>query len=131
MSIKRITLGTAWLVIGLGSQANAGNFAVRDLQGIYNGRLSYGALYRLNDQDSDLIAIASDGNARTSNTDDGNLNYNKGLVSNTVRATGEVALRWRQFGAYVRGAAFYDFENQSNDPARTEFDCQQGHRWGL
>ena len=115
-------MGTAWLAIGLGSQANAGNFAVRDVQGIYNGRLSYGALYRLNDQDSDLIAIASDGNARTSNTDDGNLNYNQGLVSNTVRATGEMALRWRQFGAYVRGAAFYDFENQSNDPARTEFD---------
>jgi hypothetical protein len=61
--------------------------------------------------------LGSQANARTSNTDDGNLNYNEGLVSNTVRATGEMALRWRQFGAYVRGAAFYDFENQSSDPA--------------
>jgi len=67
MRKKRITLGTAWLAIGLASQAYAGEFSVRDLQGIYNGRLSYGALYRLNDQDSDLVAIASDGNARTSN----------------------------------------------------------------
>ena len=122
MHTKRITLGTAWLAIGLASQAYAGEFSVRDLQGIYNGRLSYGALYRLNDQDSDLIAIASDGNARTSNIDDGNLNYNEGLVSNTVRATAEMAVNWRQFGAYIRGAAFYDFENQSSDPARTEFD---------
>jgi hypothetical protein len=33
-----------------------------------------------------------------------------------------MAVRWGSFGAYVRGAAFYDFENQSDDPARTEFN---------
>jgi hypothetical protein len=101
---------------------SAATFAVRDVQGVFNGRLSYGALYRLKDQDEDLIAIASDGNARSANTDDGNLNYSEGLVSSTVRATGEMALSWGNLGAYVRGAAFYDFKNQASDPARTEFD---------
>jgi len=109
-------------LLGDAGFATAATFAVRDVQGIYNGRLSYGALYRLQDRDPDLIAIASDGNSVTANTDDGNLNYGEGLVSSTVRATGELAVRWGNFGAYVRGAAFYDFENQSGDPERTEFN---------
>ncbi|HDY82526.1 MAG TPA: DUF1302 family protein, partial [Halieaceae bacterium] len=115
-------LSVSALLLGLSGFTSAATFAVRDLQGIYNGRLSYGTLYRLRDQDPDLIAIASDGNAFTANTDDGNLNYGEGLVSNTVRATGELALVWGNLGAYVRGAAFYDFENQGSDPERTEFN---------
>jgi len=115
-------LSVSALLLGLSGFTSAATFAVRDLQGIYNGRLSYGTLYRLRDQDPDLIAIASDGNAFTANTDDGNLNYGEGLVSNTVRAAGELALVWGNLGAYVRGAAFYDFENQGSDPERTEFN---------
>jgi hypothetical protein len=117
-----IPIGIATQLASFAGQTHAAAFAVRDIQGIFNGRLSYGALYRLNDRDSDLIAIASDGNSRSSNLDDGNLNYDKGIVSSTVRAAGEMAVSWGDFGAYVRGAAFYDFKNQSNDPARTEFD---------
>ncbi len=112
----------AVMLLTVAGYTSAASFNVRNVEGLYNGRLSYGMLYRLQDQDPDLIAIASEGNAATANIDDGNLNYREGLVSNTVRATGEVALRWGDFGAYVRGAAFYDFENQSNDPARTDFD---------
>jgi hypothetical protein len=100
----------------------AASFTVRDVQGLFNGRVSYGSIYRLNDQDADLIAVASGGNARSANIDDGNLNYGEGLVSSTVRVTGELALSWRDLGFYGRGAAFYDFKNQSGDPSRTGFD---------
>jgi hypothetical protein len=102
--------------------AAAATFTVRDVQGIFNGRLSYGAIYRLNDRDDDLIAIASDGNARSANADDGNLNYSEGLVSSSVRAAGELGLTWKNFGYYGRATAFYDFNNQSGDPERTDFD---------
>ncbi|MEH6636545.1 MAG: DUF1302 family protein [Halioglobus sp.] len=112
---------TGLLLKGL-SFASADNFVVKEVQGLYNGRLSYGSLYRLQDTDPDLVAIASGGNYPSANTDDGNLNYGKGLVSNSVRASGEVAVSWGNFGAYLRGAAFYDFEGQSNSPGRTEFD---------
>jgi hypothetical protein len=115
-------LGIAGLLLAVAQTISAASFTTRGVEGLYNARLSYGALYRLRDRDQDLIALSSDGNAFTANTDDGNLNYGDGLVSNTVRATGELALSWGDFGAYVRGAAFYDFENQSDDPARTDFD---------
>lgn len=117
-----INLGFAGLLLGCAGFASAATFAVRDLQGIYNGRLSYGTLYRLRDRDTDLIAFASKGNYPSANSDDGNLNYSEGLVSQTVRATGELSLRWGSLGAYMRGSAFYDFENQGDDPARTEFN---------
>ena len=110
------------ILLTLAGYTSAASFTVSEVEGLYNGRVSYGMLYRLQDRDPDLIAIASEGNAFTANTDDGNLNYSEGVVSNTVRAAGEMALRWGDFGAYVRGTAFYDFENQSDSRARTEFD---------
>jgi hypothetical protein len=109
-------------LLTMAGYTSAASFTVSEVEGLYNGRVSYGALYRLQDRDPDIIAIASQGNAFTANTDDGNLNYSEGVVSNTVRAAGEVALRWGDVGAYVRGTGFYDFENQSGSRARTEFD---------
>jgi hypothetical protein len=103
-------------------QVSGASFTLGEFEGLYNGRFSYGTLYRLRDRDKDLIAIASDGNAFTANTDDGNLNYSSGLVSNTVSTTSELAMRRRNFGFYLRASAFYDFENKNNDPARTGFD---------
>lgn len=122
MQNKLTRLFIAVLLLSQAGIVLAGSFAVRDLRGIYNGRVSYGALYRVQEQDPDLIAVASDGNALSSNIDDGNLNYDKGIVSSNVRATGEVAARWRNFGAYARVTGFYDFVNQDKDPQRTEFN---------
>jgi hypothetical protein len=115
-------LALTGMLLTVAGYTSAASFTVSDVEGLYNGRVSYGMLYRLQDRDPDIIAIASQGNAFTSNIDDGNLNYSQGVVSNTVRAAGEIALRSGDFGAYVRGTGFYDFENQSDSRARTEFD---------
>ncbi len=92
-----------------------------NLQGIYNFDVAYGARYRLEERDPALIAQISGGsNTQNSLLDDGNLNYdNHQFVSNMVRATGELTLRLGPFGAFVRGYAFYDYENAHNERART------------
>jgi hypothetical protein len=54
------------------------------------------------------------------NFDDGNLNYDSGIVANQLRGTAEVALRWENFGAFIRGYGFYDFENEVGDGLRTD-----------
>jgi hypothetical protein len=92
-----------------------------NLQGIYNFDVAYGARYRLEDRDPALIAQISGGsNLQNSLLDDGNLNYdNHQFVSNMVRANGELTLRLGPFGAFVRGYAFYDYENDHNERART------------
>jgi hypothetical protein len=91
------------------------------LQGIYNFDVAYGARYRLQDRDPALIALISGGSSQQNSLmDDGNLNYdNHQFVSNMVRATGELTLRFGAFGAFVRGYAFYDYENDHGERART------------
>lgn len=112
----------------LPSTVLAGIFRTQDLfgsevnlQGIYNFDVSYGARYRLEDRDAPLVARISGGsNPQNSLLDDGNLNYESHqLVSNMVRATGELTLRLGAFGAFVRGYGFYDYENDQGDRART------------
>src|SRR5262245_49529377 len=96
------------------------DFRIADVEGLANVTLAYGLLARTQGRDKDLIAIANGGTFPSANTDDGDLNQDPGLVSNMVRTTGEVTLRWRNFGAYVRGFAFYDFQQELHDLARTQ-----------
>lgn len=51
------------------------------------------------------------------NDDDPNLNYpDKGdLITHVAKVTAEADIRWRNFGAFVRASAFYDFENAGAD----------------
>jgi hypothetical protein len=95
------------------------DFRVADVEGLANVTLAYGLLARTQERDKDLIAIGNGGRSPSANADDGNLNQGPGLVSNMLRTTGEVTLRWRNFGAYVRGFTFYDFQQELYDPART------------
>src|SRR5262245_35016949 len=96
------------------------DFRVADVEGLADVTLAYGLLARTQGRDKDLIAIANKGTLPSANTDDGDLNQDPGLVSNMLKTTGEVTLRWRNFGAYVRGFAFYDFQQELYDPARTK-----------
>ena len=102
------------------STAVSWDFRVADMEGLFNATLAYGLLARTQGRDKDLIAIANGGTAPSANADDGNLNQDPGLVSHMVKTTGEVTLSWRNFGAYVRGFAFYDFEQELHDGARTK-----------
>src|SRR5262244_3285652 len=75
------------------------DFRVSDVEGLANVTLGYGLLTRTQGRDKDLIAIANGGKAPSANGDDANLNQDPGVVSNMLRTTGDVTLRWRNFGA--------------------------------
>jgi hypothetical protein len=93
----------------LAAPAGAVEFEAHRVQGLLNLDLSYGATYRLDDPDADLIAYANGGTGTNVNGDDGELNYNAGLVSSQVRGTAELIAAFRNFGVYARGAAYYDW----------------------
>jgi hypothetical protein len=95
------------------------DFRLADVEGLANVTLAYGLLSRMEGRDKDIIAIANGGTFPSANADDGDLNQDPGLVSNMVKTTGEATLRWRNFGAYVRGFAFYDFQQELHDLERT------------
>jgi hypothetical protein len=72
------------------------------------------------ERDPDLVGVGNGGTAASVNSDDGNLNYDEGIVANQLRGSAELALRWRSLGAFVRAQGFYDFETELSGGRRTE-----------
>ena len=105
--------------------AYAADFNYGDLYGSFDTTVSYGQSYRVQSRASKLIGIANGGTAFSVNGDDGNLNYDTGLISTTLKFTSELDLRYKNFGAFVRGTGFRDFQNDDpNDTARTPLSDQ-------
>ncbi|MEM6999006.1 MAG: DUF1302 domain-containing protein [Pseudomonadota bacterium] len=98
--------------------ANAVGFNNKTVAGSWDTTLSYGQLYRVQSRSANLIGIANGGTARSVNRDDGNLNYDPGLVSNAVKFTTEIDASIKSTGIFVRGLGFLD--NVADDTTRTQ-----------
>ncbi len=72
--------------------------------------ITYGAQWRV--QAADKKMLRGDGTivgtVIAGNIDDGNRNFDPGLVSNRLTVLTDVDIRWRDFGVFLRGKAFYD-----------------------
>lgn len=95
--------------------AQAFEFNKGELSGSFDTTISLGATWRVEGRDKDLIGIANLGRLRSVNTDDGNINYDKGVVSSVIKVTHDLELDYRNFGAFVRATYFNDFENNGNN----------------
>lgn len=97
---------------------HAVEFEHGELYGSLDTTLSYGQSHRVQSRASELVGIANGGTAFSVNGDDGNLNYDSGLYSNTMKFTTELELNYRNFGAFIRGSGFRDMS--SDDPSDTD-----------
>ncbi|VWX37097.1 DUF1302 domain-containing protein [Limnobacter sp. 130] len=85
------------------------------IEGRWAMEVSVGASMRTKDADKSLVFIGNGGEASSGTVDDGNLNYAKGDVFNSVaKAVGELELKKDNYGVFVRAKAFSDFHNRSN-----------------
>lgn len=128
-NLKRtVILGLS--VFGLmASPLQAIEFDSGELSGSFDTTISYGAAFRASDLDTENIGKAAinpttflfdNAGQRAApgrwsvNNDDGNRNYPDGgdLISNTIKFTSELDVKWRNFGAFSRVTGFYDFENE-------------------
>ena len=131
----------------LAPAANAVQFEHGDLTGSIDTTVSYGAAWRVEDRDENLVGkanlnplvalmtpaqqLAAPGRFSV-NTDGGNLHYDKGdLISNAFKITSEVSLQWNDWGAFVRGTYFYDFENSGRDDLTDQAIEKVGHNGKL
>jgi len=88
--------------------AGAVEFGLGDIRGSLDTTLSYGMSFRVADREAGLIGIANGGERYSINGDDGNLNYDEGLVAAAFRATHELELEDDGFGVFTRVSYFYD-----------------------
>jgi hypothetical protein len=79
-----------------------------DLKLRWDNTVKYSAAFRLKSQDPAQVVDA--------NTDDGDRNFNKGLINNRVDLLSELDLSYKDSGVRVSGAAWYDaVYNRQND----------------
>ncbi|WP_238593866.1 DUF1302 domain-containing protein [Endozoicomonas atrinae] len=81
----------------------------------WDTNIGYAAAWRM--EDPDAVALAN------VNGDDGNRNFKKGaLVNNRLSIISEASLSYKNYGAFIRGSAFYDdvyFHQNDNDSPGT------------
>ena len=103
-SIGRLATQTAFIAFGallFGMPANSQGFSGEDVSASANFTLNHGLIFRAADRDETL---------GSANSDNGNQNYDRGLVSSTSSLTAEFELTGGNLGLFVRMHGFVDFE---------------------
>jgi hypothetical protein len=93
---------------------------------------SYGANWRVEERDEEIVGLANGGNAFSVNADDGNLNFAKGTLSSSVlKLTTELDANYAdRFGVFVRAFAFTDMVIEDSDLERTPLSEEARDRVG-
>ncbi len=78
-----------------------------EVEASFDTTLSYGVLYRVGKHEPQL--------SEELNGNDGNLNYDRGIVSNAAKFTSDLDVAYRNFGLFLRASGFYDIENADGD----------------
>jgi len=92
-------VGILPLLVAAHAQAVEFSFADNEISGSIDSTVSYGQLWRVQGQDKTNNDI---------NTNDGNRNFDTGLVSEVFKITTDMEVTYQNYGAFVRGTAFYD-----------------------
>lgn len=91
--------GVLPLLVAAQAQAVEFSFADNEITGSLDTTISYGQLWRVQGQDKTNDDI---------NTNDGNRNFDTGLVSEVFKITSDLEASYRNYGVFIRGTAFYD-----------------------
>ncbi|KRB93563.1 DUF1302 domain-containing protein [Noviherbaspirillum sp. Root189] len=115
LAFKRILIAELIGVSAIGMIAPAHGFEIdsgnEDVKIRWDTTVKYSTAYRVKDRSPGLSTCAI-----CTNQNDGNLNFDKGFVSNRLDLFSEFDVVTRHFGARVSGAGWYDsVYNTSND----------------
>lgn len=120
LSMPRRLLAVTVLTSCMVPFAQAIEFGGEGWNGSLDTTLSWGVRYRLDDPDPDIVGIPNGGNAFSVNGDDGNLNFDTGIVNNAAKFTSELLLEKDNYGGFFRVTGFYDDEVKNGDRAKSE-----------
>jgi hypothetical protein len=91
--------------------------------------VSYGIGIRTEDRNEDRImpgngeVVGLETSGSSYNYDDGSLNYRRGdIYTHVLKYSGDLELNYRNYGAFVRGRAYYDAAIMDDDPQFKPFN---------
>jgi hypothetical protein len=114
---RPVALVAGLLPLVVACEAAAFDFSLGEVEGSLDNTVSYGQLWRVQGRDKSNDNI---------NGNDGNRNFDKGLVSQVFKITSELQANYQNYGVFIRGSAFYDTQimdhhndyNGNNDPVQ-------------
>jgi hypothetical protein len=105
---SRLAAAAGACLCGLAAHAAPIDVGNPDVKLRWDNTLKYSSAFRLNDRSDVVMADAR--------TDDGDRNFGRGLISNRLDWLSELDASYKDFGARVSAAAWYDtVYNRSND----------------
>ncbi|WP_082097887.1 DUF1302 domain-containing protein [Pseudomonas ogarae] len=123
-SRPNLTLGALALCLAPCGSVFAFQFESETVSGSLDTTVSYGTTYRAQAASKKLIARSNGGSVDNGPIvyDDGDLNFRKGeLVSEVAKVVSDLDLRFQEnYGVFVRGRAFYDFELKDDSRRQRE-----------
>lgn len=99
--------------------ATAFDFDFGEVTGSFDTTLTSGLTFRASETDNATVGIANGGTRLSVNADDGNQNYDTGLVAAPFRASHELLLEYRDFG--FLGSVDYFYDPINADESNTDF----------
>lgn len=120
----------AMLATSLSTPSLAVEFNLGEIEGRFDSQLSVGTSIRMSDANPNLISQANGGTGAGSGSyDDANLNFEDGEAFSTVfKGIHDLELNYENYGAFVRGKYWYDFELK--DGARPHGNTVNGYTAG-
>ncbi|MEE9099878.1 MULTISPECIES: DUF1302 domain-containing protein [Pseudomonas] len=106
--------GVLPLLMSVPAAAVEFSFLDSEVSGSLDTTVSYGTLWRVQGQDKSNNDI---------NGNDGNRNFDTGLVSEVYKITSDLEATYKNYGMFVRGSAFYD--TQIMDKRNDYYDHNQ------
>ncbi|WP_426417444.1 DUF1302 domain-containing protein [Aestuariirhabdus sp. LZHN29] len=100
----------AGLMAALPAQAIQFDFADGEVTGSVDTTLAYGAMWRVESRNTNIDNSGV-------NSNDGNRNFDTGLVSSVYKFNTEMEVNYQDYGAFVRARGYYDSEimDKKND----------------
>jgi hypothetical protein len=95
----KVGFSLAGVLLAAQAQGVEFSFADNEISGSIDTTLSYGQLWRVQGRDARNDDI---------NSNDGNRNFDTGLVSEVFKITSDMEVTYQNYGAFLRGSAFYD-----------------------
>lgn len=131
-TLARLCVGPGALLAAV--TASALTFSHGDINGSFDTTISVGGIYRLDDPDPDLYGTSNGGNANSVNSDNGNLNFEKGWVSKAVKVTSDFEYNYGEnFSFFTRGFFLFDDELANgirpHQPLTDEAKDHAAERW--
>lgn len=100
----------------MSSPAQAFSGSVGDIDLSLDSTIAAGIAVRTKSRDQRLIGIANGGQLYSTNSDDGNLAFDKGdPVSSGIKLTSTLSADWGDFGAFIRATAGYNAAIERTD----------------